>query len=689
MANRLSESRSPYLRQHAHQPVDWMPWGDEAFAEAQRRKVPVFLSVGYSSCHWCHVMAHESFDQPDLAAFLNRHFVSIKLDREEYPDVDEAYMTAVQLSSGRGGWPMSVFLTPDRKPFFAGTYFPLRSVANRIGFTELTARIADLWQTQREDLLRTADEFAVAIRQARSRPAPSAPDLTDAEVLDAAVEALREEFDPRYAGFGGAPKFPPHTALRFLLAYAREGHRHADEARRMALATLHAIVRGGIHDHVAGGFHRYSTDERWFLPHFEKMAYDNAQLLENLTEAARQSPEPESAGFLRAAKRLQAWVRRELTDASGLVLTARDADSLDAHGHLEEGAFLTWTPDETTEVLSTHSHAFDAAWGIIREGNFHDEATGRRTGRNIPVPADGVDPAEWDVELSLLLRQRSTRPAASLDDKAIASSNGLMAEALIRAGDVQAGADLLAAWSHLADERGGLPHQVTHGVAEIAPYLDDLAAMALAYAALARATGSVDADQRAQTLAQVILREFWHEDHFSLTSSHHDDLFGRAMPVFDGPTPSASALAIRALLATGHTDSARRALDHLRGWMSAAPTATEGLLLGLLQSTARSTADDRAPIRWIPAPDGTSGRIHVSASEGWHVQAMPGIPPAQLVPNDPPLSIGNPEPAPDGWVISVQAPGWVRPDHSLRVVIQRCTETECQPPIERTFRWGG
>jgi len=635
VANRLAESRSPYLRQHAHQPVDWMPWGDAAFIEAQDRGVPVFLSVGYSACHWCHVMAHESFDDPTVAAFMNEHFVNIKLDREEFPDVDEAYMTAVQLSSGRGGWPMSLFLTHNRRPFFAGTYFPLHSRLGMIGFAELLERIAHVWQTDRDELLRAAEEFTVAVQEARSRTVPASPDLDDDAVLDAAVESLIADFDSEHGGFGGAPKFPPHTALRFLLAYAAQSRTHADEARRMALATLTALVRGGIHDHVGGGFHRYSTDARWFLPHFEKMAYDNAQILVNLVQGGRQAESAMSLEFQRAAERLIGWANRELTSETGLVYSAVDADSLtpidetdeehgEGHGarHAEEGRYLTWTPSELDAILGGQSTAFQTGWEIKPGGNFEDERSRQATGRSIPVPSPGVMVAEWDGALTSLLTERLRRPQPGLDDKAIAANNGLMIEALITAGKLDQARRMLDAWGAVIDAHGGLPHQVTHGVAEIPPYLDDVAAMSLAYAALAKATGDSGARARAETLADQIERDFRHADAFSLTSAAHGELFGRTVPALDGPTPSANALAVRALLAVGQVDAARHAIAGLRGWLVAAPTATEGLLLALLDPALATGGPVATPVRaeWQPGSEPGRGAVVLTIAPGWNTE---------------------------------------------------------------------
>src|SRR5579862_9126398 len=290
MSNRLARETSPYLLQHKDNPVDWFPWGSEAFAKANTEDKPVFLSVGYSSCHWCHVMEHESFERDDVAAVLNESFVSIKVDREERPDVDEAYMTAVQLSSGRGGWPMSVFLTPDKKPIFAGTYFPRENRGQQAGFLTICGQIAHLWKTKRSEIEENAGQFANGLIETIARRAPAASAPFDEEFLANGVKALASDFDQEHGGFGGAPKFPPHTAIDFLLHYAARSSAPEDLrelALGMALATLEQMALGGIRDHVGGGFHRYSTDAEWHLPHFEKMLYDNALLAQNYLVASQ------------------------------------------------------------------------------------------------------------------------------------------------------------------------------------------------------------------------------------------------------------------------------------------------------------------------------------------------------------------------------------------------------------------
>jgi uncharacterized protein YyaL (SSP411 family) len=382
MPNRLAKENSPYLLQHKDNPVDWFPWGDEALARAREADRPIFLSVGYSSCHWCHVMEKECFEDAEVASVLNSSFVSIKVDREELPEVDEAYMTAVQLSSGRGGWPMSIFMTPDGDPFFGGTYIPKEDRQGHPGLMRIMSEIDRLWRTDRERIHYSAQEFATAIRSSREHEVSSAKLGT--ELLRDAVKAHEMDFDEDLGGFGKAPKFPPHTAIEFLLNFAisevgSEAERQS--AADMALFTLERMALGGIHDHVGGGFHRYSTDEQWLVPHFEKMLYDNALLLGNYARAAalchEQIPELEAL-FSRVVERLVAWLKSEMTSPEGLFYSALDADS-----EGEEGRYYVWTKAELSTALGDRAVAFCDTYQVHDAGNYRDEASGVVTGANI------------------------------------------------------------------------------------------------------------------------------------------------------------------------------------------------------------------------------------------------------------------------------------------------------------------
>ena len=366
MPNRLARESSPYLRQHAHNPVDWYPWGDEAFEKARREEKPVFLSIGYSSCHWCHVMERESFENEEIARALNEHWVSIKVDREERPDVDDVYMTAVQLLSGRGGWPLSAFLLPDKRPFFAGTYFPPDDRHGRPGFLTVLERLEAAWRERRADLESGAAELAGEVAAASGLAARGAPEPLSPARLGLLGAALTRLFDPAHGGFGGAPKFPPHLALAWLL---RRGAGGDAAALAMADATLDAMALGGIRDHLGGGFHRYSTDAEWLLPHFEKMLTDNAQLLGLYARAyALRGDET----YARVARSTGDYLLREMRGPEGGFYAGTDADS-----EGEEGKFFVWDPGEIREVLGEEEGRYFCEWYGVREGgNFSEEASG-------------------------------------------------------------------------------------------------------------------------------------------------------------------------------------------------------------------------------------------------------------------------------------------------------------------------
>lgn len=543
MPNRLANSSSPYLRQHAENPVDWFEWGEEAHAAARSLDCPILLSVGYSACHWCHVMAHESFEDDEVAAFANDHFVCVKVDREERPDVDDTYMTAVQLSSGRGGWPMTVFLTPELKPFFAGTYFPKNDRGQFPGFLTVLRHLAHSWSNDRANVDQAAESLAGAVADALDRPTPPG-ELTE-ELLHQAVEALAETFDPEHGGFGGAPKFPPHSALKFLQAYeqAYSAHRAGDLARR----TLKGMVDGGLFDRIGGGMHRYSTDGAWRLPHFEKMLYDNVLALTYLP------PGPEVEGVFAC---LAADFRRE----DGLFGSARDADS-----EGEEGRFYLWKVSEVREALDQDAERFLSAYDFSEEGNYLDEATGERTGLNL-VFGDRTDNCE-DLFPKLNARRRATREHPGFDEKAITAWNALAALGFHNQGHTEEACDLL---KKLGDQN---LKRVIGG--EQKGFLEDFAAVALA-----RLTCGLEANH---ILDELENRFAAPTGGFFATEDGHEKLLGRTKPVFDNPVPSGNSLAIRALIKGGRYDRAKAHLEALAGWMAVAPTACEGLLLAYLE----------------------------------------------------------------------------------------------------------
>ncbi|HET6347968.1 MAG TPA: thioredoxin domain-containing protein, partial [Candidatus Krumholzibacteria bacterium] len=418
-ANRLAREKSPYLLQHAHNPVDWFPWGDEAFNEARARDCPVFLSIGYSTCHWCHVMERESFENDEIAALMNAAFVCVKVDREERPDVDHVYMTACQMMTGSGGWPLSILITPDRRPFFAATYIPPAAMRSFI------PRVQAAWRDERENLLSDAGRIGEALARAMHTGRSSIDAL---DVMRRAYHELAGRFDSTHGGFGGRPKFPsPHTLLFLLRYWKRSGDSGALD---MVEKTLERMRRGGICDQVGYGFHRYSTDADWLLPHFEKMLYDQAMMLLAYTEAFQATGRVD---FKQAALEIAEYVMRDLSAPEGGFFSAEDADS-----EGEEGKFYVWTRAELDALLGEDAPLASAYFGVEDEGNFHDEASGRRSGANIlflPRPADeaaraaGLAPDALHERIERirqrLLTARSQRVRPHLDDKVLVDWNGL------------------------------------------------------------------------------------------------------------------------------------------------------------------------------------------------------------------------------------------------------------------------
>ncbi|OYO08113.1 N-acylglucosamine 2-epimerase [Enemella evansiae] len=567
MPNRLAASTSPYLLQHADNPVDWWPWSAQALAEAVRREVPIFLSVGYAACHWCHVMAHESFEDPAVAELLNGNFVNIKVDREERPDIDAIYMNATTAMTGQGGWPMSVFLTPQGKPFYAGTYFPPRPAHGRPSFTQLVTAIADAWRDRREEVTASGDHIAGELARLTNRqPAQTSVDLLDVE------EKALADFDEVHGGFGGAPKFPPTLLLDGLLAH------DIDEAHDAAIQTLDAMTRGGIHDQLGGGFARYSVDSGWVVPHFEKMLYDNALLLGTLARAWGSDQRPRHA---RTVHRLVEWLFREMRTPQGAFAASLDADSLDANGRPTEGAFYVWNRDQLVEVLgSEDAEVAAAAYTVTDEGTFED---GFSTLQDIA----GADPDRLEPIRQRLLAARDQRPRPARDDKVVAAWNGWLIDSLTTAAMIFAEPEWLAAaetaaqhlWdTHLVD--GRLRRTSRDGRVGDAPaVLEDHAALALGFLRLAAATGSGEWLRRGEFLLGLIEEHFTAEDGgWYDTADDAEELFARPRELTDNVTPSGTSTAVIALRVLGRltgegkyaerADRARATLDPI---LTAAP----------------------------------------------------------------------------------------------------------------------
>ena len=444
--NRLIHEKSPYLLQHAHNPVDWYPWGKEAFDKAKRENKPIFLSVGYSTCHWCHVMEHESFEDPAIAKLMNDNFVNIKVDREERPDVDQVYMTFVQATTGSGGWPMTVLLTPDLKPFFGGTYFPPEDKWSQPGLKRVLNKVAEAWKSDREHIVASSDKIMSQLQSAIA-VSGSAEKVRDS-VARRAYDEFASQFDDKFGGFGGAPKFPRPVALNFLFDFygndpeSTEG-RHALE---MAIFTLRRMAEGGMHDHIGGGFHRYSTDKFWHVPHFEKMLYDQAQLAIAYLEAFQITREPL---FEKTARDTLDYVRRDMTSEEGGFYSAEDADSLLAPGKPEhaEGAFYLWSKDEIDNVLRPErAKPFEYHFGVEAKGNTPEDPQGEFKNKNILIQRHEVSETAKKFGLSkekaeqligqsrkLLFEARAKRPPPERDDKIVTAWNGLMISAFARA----------------------------------------------------------------------------------------------------------------------------------------------------------------------------------------------------------------------------------------------------------------
>ena len=536
--NHLASATSPYLLQHAENPVHWWPWSDEAFAEAAERQVPVFLSVGYAACHWCHVMAHESFEDRQIASMINDHFVAIKVDREERPDVDAVYMQATQALTGQGGWPMSVFLTPDGKPFYAGTYFPPTPRHGLPSFTQLLGAISDAWRERRSELLVSAAEIAGQLSKQTMLPSPGQVRAADCEK---ALLVLQQDFDATYGGFGRAPKFPPSMVLEALL---RDG---GETAMQMAARTLEAMARGGMYDQVGGGFARYSVDAGWVVPHFEKMLYDNALLLGAYTQWWRRTRSPLAE---RVVTETVAWLLREMRTEQGAFAASLDADSKDDHGVLREGAYYVWNRDQIRRVLSAEDATWAAeAFSVTATGTFEHGASTLQ----LLSDHDQLRLAKVREQLRIARDQRS-HPGR--DDKIVAAWNALLVDSLAQAALIFDRPDWLTTATEAAEylwqlhwRNGRLRRTSRNGVAsEAAGVLEDYAALALASIRLAAIHASADWLGRAEQLLEVIMDQFDDEGSgFFDTAADAEQLYARPQDPTDNATPSGLSTAVHAL----------------------------------------------------------------------------------------------------------------------------------------------
>jgi uncharacterized protein YyaL (SSP411 family) len=586
--NRLARETSPYLLQHASNPVDWYPWGDEAFDRARREDRPLFLSIGYSTCHWCHVMERESFADDEAAELLNATFVCVKVDREERPDLDQHYMSVCQALAGSGGWPLTIVLTPEKRAFFAGTYFPKTRRWGRPGLMDIVPAIADAWTKRREEVLRSAEDILRSVAGVRPRERAGAGEPLSEATLDAAYRDLAASFDERRGGFGGAPKFPLAHRIAFLLRYWKRTGK--GEALEMARATLEAMRRGGIYDQLGFGFHRYSTDADWLVPHFEKMLYDQALLAEVYAQAFLATGEP---AFMRTAAETADYVLRDLTGPDGAFFSAEDADS-----EGEEGKFYLWTTDEVREALGPEESGFaERLFHIEAGGNFAEPGRGR-DGRNIlhlgreAARADGRAAAVREK----LLSARSRRPRPLLDTKALTDWNGLMIAALAAVFRATGEDRYLGAARRAADHilgrltapDGRLPHVSIGGEARVAAFLDDYAFLIKGLVALYEVEFDPARLERALALARRATELFWDGEAGGFVFADAPEVGGRRAEVYDGALPSGNSVMLANLLRlarlTGLTefeDKAARLSEDFAGDVAGHPSAHTEFLCGL------------------------------------------------------------------------------------------------------------
>jgi len=597
-SNRLITEKSPYLLQHAYNPVDWHPWGQEAFTSARTENKPIFLSIGYSTCHWCHVMERESFEDEQVATLMNEAFVSIKVDREERPDIDNVYMAACQVMAGHGGWPLTIIMTPDRQPFFAGTYFPKKAGFGRIGMIDLVPRVKKMWETDRPKLMKLSDEVTVRLRH-EDATEPEEPAET---VFHHAFEQLSHQFDHANGGFSNAPKFPAPHILLFLMSYARRTGNQ--EALQMVTKTLDSMRDGGIYDHAGFGFHRYSTDAQWLVPHFEKMLYDQALLCLAYTEAFQATGKME---YRKTVEDTLSYILRDMTSPEGGFYSAEDADS-----EGEEGRFYVWThPEIIRELGPADADLICALFNIQKKGNFVEQATGNTAGTNILHRKNQLHGVAKEMHLSdaeiqdrtekalaKLFAVRTNRVHPDKDDKILTDWNGLMITAFAKAAQHFHRPEYADAAAKAADfiltrlraQDGRLLHRYRDGEAALPAHADDYAFFISGLIELHLTTSDSRYLEEARALNSIFLRHFWDNDHagFFFTADDGEKLLVRKKEIYDGAMPSANSMALFNLLRlssiTGDLDIAEMAAKSARSFSAAvreAPTAYTYFLTAL------------------------------------------------------------------------------------------------------------
>jgi len=592
--NRLANEQSPYLLQHADNPVDWYPWGKEAFKKAKELDRPIFLSIGYSTCHWCHVMEHESFEDDSVAKLLNDSFISIKVDREELPEIDHVYMSVCQAMTGGGGWPLTIVMTPAKEPFFAGTYFPKDERGGRSGLFQILPMIADAWNSKRQDIMTSVGKVKNYLDQLNSKPAGN---NFSTELINRAYDQFRNGFDEEYGGFFRAPKFPSPHNLIFLMRY----HHSFDNkiALDMATKTLKQMRLGGIYDHIGFGFHRYSTDRHWLVPHFEKMLYDQAMIAMAYTEAYHITGEDI---FAQTAREIFTYVLRDMTASEGGFFSAEDADS-----EGEEGKFYIWTEQEIKEVLGEdYGKEFNDIFSITTPGNYRDESSGKETRLNIPhlknYNTNGSNEFESAREKLFNIREKRIHPLK--DDKILTDWNGLMIAALAKAAIVLDEPVYLDAAEkaaefvlHSISKGERLLKRYRNGVAALDAHLDDYAFMAWGLLELYEATFATKYLSQALDLMNIMVEDFWDDKNggFFLGSDQSEKLIVRSKTAYDGAIPSGNSVAVMNMVKltriTGNTNWAELAEKTIRAFsedVNRAPTGYTLMLTGFMFDTQNS-----------------------------------------------------------------------------------------------------
>lgn len=596
--NRLINEKSPYLLQHAYNPVDWYPWTDEAFEKAKKEDKPIFLSIGYSTCHWCHVMEKESFEDEEVAALMNDAFVSIKVDREERPDIDGIYMSVCQMMTGGGGWPLTIIMTPDKKPFFSGTYFPKRKKFNRIGMMELIPRIKDVWLNKRNDINKSADEITNALKQGSNQDEKT--EITK-EIFDRAFESYKQRYDSTFGGFGNAPKFPSPQNLMFLLRYY---HRTQNEsALEMVTHTLTQMRLGGIYDHIGFGFARYSTDREWLVPHFEKMLYDQAMLCMAYTEAYQIT---QNNLFKQTAQEILEYVLRDMTHPEGGFYSAEDADS-----EGEEGKFYLWTIEEIQEILQEDAELFIKLFNVEDGGNWLDESKGMMTGTNILHLKNTVDILqssdpfnEIDLEEFIsrtgkkLFKEREKRIHPHKDDKILTDWNGLMISAFAKASTVFDDEKYKSAAINAMDfilkklrhSDGKLIHRYRDREAGLPAHIDDYSFIIQTLLDLFELTFGPNYLKTAIELTNTLTNHFLDKQRggFFFTSDDGEKLITRQKDLYDGAYPSGNSVMLSNLVRLGmltanpmYEETARQMIDSFSGQVNNYPSVFSQFLMGL------------------------------------------------------------------------------------------------------------